>query len=319
MLWRRLLVSGGAAVGAALAYNRIARRGVAPLRNLLGGTDGWFEWRGRRVSYTVRGEGTPVLLVHALHPSASSYEWRSNVDVLGQRYRVYTVDLLGFGRSDRPALRYSARLYLSLLSDFARQVIGRPTALVTSGLSGAYGIALAAENPERFPVLCVVCPAGVLRQEAERGSDASRLLLDAPLLGTAAFNTMVSRQSLTSFLRRVYYADRFVTPELVDVHYATSHQPGARHAPAALIARQLDLDVRRELRRLTVPMLAVWGEQAELSPVEEARAFRALNPDLDLVVLSPAGDLPHDERASEFNEVLLEFLAATLEPAGVGG
>src|SRR5690606_25077578 len=143
-----------------------------------------------------------------------------------------------------------------------------------------------------------------------RGGDASRVLLDAPLLGTAAFNSLVSRASLTAFLRRAYYADRFVTPELVDVYYATSHQPGARHAAAAYISRQPDMDIRAELRRLTVPVLAVWGQQAEFAPVEDSRAFRALNPAVELAVLSPSGDLPHDELPDEFNEALLNFLSA---------
>lgn len=320
MSWRRILLSGGAAIGAAMAYNRLASRGVAPLRNLLGGTEGWFEWRGHQVSYSVRGSGSPVLLVHSIHAAATSCEWRSNVDELARHYRVYAMDLLGFGRSDRPAIRYSAGLYRSLIADFARRVIAAPTALVASSLSGAYAIALAASDPERFPAICVVCPSGISSLDSERGgSEASRAVLDAPLIGTATFNALVSRASLTSYLKRVYYADRFVTPELVDVYYATSHQPGARHAPAAFVARQLDLDIRADLRRLTVPMLVVWGEQAEMTPVEDARAFRALNPGCELVVLSPAGDLPHDELADEFNEVLLGFLASSYRPAEAAG
>lgn len=308
MNWRRLLLSGGAALGATVAYNSFARRGVAPLRNLLGGTDGWFEWRGHRVAYSVHGDGPPLLLVHSIHAAAFSYEFRSNVAALAREHRVYALDLLGFGRSDRPAIRYSAALYRSLMADFARRVIGSPTVLVGTSLSGAYAVALAADDPERFPAICVICPSGISR--LGRGSDASRAVLGAPLLGTAAFNALTSRPSLRSFLKRAYYADRFVTPDLVDAYYAASHQPGARHAPAAFIARQLDLDIRAELRRLTIPVLAVWGQQAEFSPVEEARAFRSLNPGVEVVILSPAGDLPHDEQAAEFNEVLLSFVAS---------
>jgi pimeloyl-ACP methyl ester carboxylesterase len=56
------------------------------------------------------------------------------------------------------------------------------------------------------------------------------------------------------------------------------------------------------------PSLLVWGEQGVLAPVEEARGFLALKQDLDLAILSPAADLPHDERAEEFNELVLAFL-----------
>ena len=84
----------------------------------------------RRVAFTRHGEGPPILLIHGIHPSAWSYEWRNNVDSLARTNTVYTIDLLGFGRSDRPAIRYSARLYISLISDFVSRVIDEPTVLV---------------------------------------------------------------------------------------------------------------------------------------------------------------------------------------------
>src|SRR5215207_7878329 len=108
MKWRKLLMSGGAAVGAAAAYNHVAQRAVGPLQNLLGGEEGSFRWRGHRIAYTKRGDGPPVLLVHGIHAAAWSYEWRSNVDALARGHTVYTVDLLGFGQSDRPGTRYSS-------------------------------------------------------------------------------------------------------------------------------------------------------------------------------------------------------------------
>ena len=123
--WRKLLLSGGAIVGAAAAYNAFARKGVDLLTNLIGGEEGGFDWRGHRIAFTKRGSGPPLLLVHGIHAAAWSYEWHDNVEYLSRNNTVYTIDLLGFGRSDRPAIRYSARLYISLISDFVHQVIAR--------------------------------------------------------------------------------------------------------------------------------------------------------------------------------------------------
>ena len=130
MRWRNLLVSGGAVIGAAATYNALATQHVDPLDNALGGDERWFEWRGFRIAYTVRGSGPPVLLVHGIHAAASSFEWRDNVAVLGQSFTVYTIDLLGFGRSERPSIRYSGRLFTALMDDFAAQVIAGPCAIV---------------------------------------------------------------------------------------------------------------------------------------------------------------------------------------------
>ena len=132
MRWRKALISGGAALGLAATFNALIGKSVAPLENLIGGEEGWFHWRGHRIAYTKRGSGPPLLLVHGIHATASSFEWRFNVDELARNHTVYTIDLLGFGRSDRPAIRYSARLYLALIADFVAQVVASPVVIVAT-------------------------------------------------------------------------------------------------------------------------------------------------------------------------------------------
>ncbi len=308
--WKKILLSGGAILGAAAAFNAFARKGVDQLTNLIGGEEGGFEWRDRRIAFTKRGEGPAVLLVHGIHPAAWSYEWRNNVDALAHGNTVYTIDLLGFGRSDRPAIRYSARLYISLISDFVSRVIDAPCVLVASSLSGAYAIVLAARDPHRFPAVALIAPSGLVRQNEPvgLGGEAGRLAVETPIAGTAMFNALVSRPSLRRSLRSSYANDALVTRELVEIYYATSHQRGARHAPAAFLSGHLNIDVRNALRRLTQPALLVWGEQGSIAPVEEFRGFRELKRDFEISVLSPAGDLPHDERAEDFNVILSTWL-----------
>ena len=99
-----------------------------------------------------------------------------------------------------------------------------------------------------------------------------------------------------------------MTEDLVDIYYWTSHQLGARHAPAAFMSGNLNIDVRQALRRLTQPALLVWGEEGSITPIEEFRGFRAVKPDFELAVLTPAGDLPHDERPDDFNVILSTWL-----------
>lgn len=309
--WRQLLVSGGAALGGVAAFNLLARRSIAPLPNLLGGDEGVFEWRGHRIAYTVHGEGPPVLLVHAAGLWNWSFEWRRNVHALARRHRVFTIDLLGYGRSDRPAIAYSARLYLALLGDFARRVVASPVALVGAGLSGAYAVEVAAADPARFPLLVLVVPPGLsqLRARPTTVDGAGRRLVATPLIGTAAFNSRVTRSALVRALATAYYRDGRIDNGMIDVAYATTHQPGAKHAPAAWLGEQLNLDIRAALRRLVQPTLLVWGAQAELSAAEESFGYRALRRDLRVAILDPAGDFPHDEQPEEFNEVVGEFLA----------
>ena len=81
-------MSGGAILGVAAAYNAFARKGVDELTNLIGGEEGGFDWRGRRISFTRRGKGPPLLLIHGIHAAAWSYEWHDNVDDLARGHAV---------------------------------------------------------------------------------------------------------------------------------------------------------------------------------------------------------------------------------------
>ena len=308
--WKKILLSGGAIIGAAAAYNAFARKGVDKLANLIGGEDGGFEWRGWRIAFTKRGSGPPILFIHGIHAAAWSYEWHDNADYFARSNTVYTIDLLGFGRSDRPPVRYSARLYISLISDFVHQVIGEPCVLVATSLSAAYATVLAARDPQRFPAIVLIAPTGLVRlhRTAGAGGEAGRLAVEAPIVGTAMFNSLVSRRNIRRWLEKTYVDNSIVTEDLVDIYYWTSHQRGARHAPAAFISGHLNIDVRQALRRLTQPTLLVWGEEGSITPIEEFRGFRAVKPDLELAVLTPAGDLPHDERPDDFNVILSTWL-----------
>ena len=312
-------LAGSAAAAGAAAFNRLVAQPAGSLPNLIGGDEGTYEWHGdaggpHRVAYTRRGAGPAVLLVHGVHAAGWSYEWRHNVDELAREHTVYTVDLLGFGRSDRPVIDYSARLHVSLLLDFAADVVAAPCALVGSSLGAAFAVAAAARAPGRFPAVVLVGPVGIthLSRPPEPAHDATYALLRSPLAGSALFNALVARPSMLSFLRRAYADDRHVTPELLDAYWRAAHQPGARYAAAAFVGMRLNLNVRDAARRLRQPVLVAWGDQAREVPRAELAAYEALVPHARVVHFEACGSLPHDERPAEWNAAVLDFLGAPL-------
>ena len=314
MRWRRVLVGGGSILGAAATYNAIASRGLGPLGNPLGGEERWYEWKGHRIAYTVRGSGPPVVLVHSLHAAAWSYEWARVVPLIADHCTVYALDLLGFGASDRPAMRYTASLYTHLLGDFATDVVRGPCTLIGSSLGAAYAIVAAAGDAARFPAVVLVAPTGLVRltERPTAAGEFARMVLASPVIGTAAFNTRVSRTSLRNFLEPRYADRRCVTAEMIDAYYMTSHQQGAVRAAASFLTGGLNVDVRRALRRLLQPGLLVWGASATASPVEDARGFVALKPSFKVAIFDRAGDLPHDERPEQFARAVNDFVTRAL-------
>src|SRR3989440_10701831 len=166
------LVTGGLVVGGALGtltvVNKLTESMAGELDTVLTGEERRYPWKYGDMFYEVKGERSakPLLLIHGFGPGASSYEWRKNVDVLATQYRVFVVDLLGFGLSDRPAIDYTAETFTDLISDFIREVIAKPTIVVAHGQSSAYVIADAYRRPQLFERLILVEPSPTILQEA---------------------------------------------------------------------------------------------------------------------------------------------------------
>ena len=99
-----------------------------------------YEWRFGNIFYTKQGEGKPVLLVHELSCGGSDLEWNKIVSEYSKTNTVYTIDLLGCGRSDKPAFTYTNFLYVQMITDFVKNVIGKRTDVVCTGSSSKFVI-----------------------------------------------------------------------------------------------------------------------------------------------------------------------------------
>lgn len=313
--WRTALAAVTGTVVGLSALNTWLSWRAGPLESGLPGNRRFYHWVRDgaiyNVFYQVDGNGPPVVLVHGINAAASSFEMRRVYAGLRASHRVYAIDLLGFGLSDRPARAYRAADYVDLLRDFLGDVVQQPTALIASSLSAAYAVEVAAGAPELVQRLLLICPTGLQRLAAppSRPQQALGWLLRTPVLGSTLFNLLVSRPSLRYFLAERTYADpSLVTDALIDAYYRTSHQEGARYAPAAFVGGALNQSIQTTYPTVRQPVQIVWGREAQLTPVSDANLFIRLRPESRLKVFDRCGLLPHDERADDFLAFAREVL-----------
>jgi pimeloyl-ACP methyl ester carboxylesterase len=269
-----------------------------------------YTWRGHQIAYYVDGSGPPLLLVHSINAAASAFEMRG--PFFGQRAgrRVYAIDLLGYGGSDRPNRRYSAADFIALIADFQRDVVGAGGAAVASSLGAAYTIRAAAATPGLFGPLVLICPTGVsqLAEPSEPGV-AYGLLRGRP--GDLAFAALTSRRSTRLFLEQQAYYDKSCIDETtLRGFYDASHQPGAKYAPICFVSQLLNCSVADAFGKLAQPILLVWGKQGTTTPPSKAQEFLALNPQARSEVVDGARLLVQDEHPEQFNALLRGFLDA---------
>lgn len=299
-------VGGGAALlgGLALANRLLLLDDLPP--TLPGALRDWT-WRGWRVRYTTLGAGPPIVLVHGVHAAASSFEMRGIFEPLSRQHAVYAVDLLGFGKSERPNAPYSGRFYADLVAAFLAEVVGRTALLVGSSLSAAYVVEAARAQPGLVDRLALLSPTGTTSQGA-LGRAFGRLLA-TPLLGSAAFNVLASRASIQSYLRRVYADPSLVDDPLVEQHWATAHQPNARLAPAAFLAGTLDLPLSHSSAPVSAPILVVRGSVPGIGVQASDSVLRSLGPRVTIETVDGVGQLPHDEASGRVVSLVESWLA----------
>jgi haloalkane dehalogenase len=119
----------------------------------------YLEVDGLRIHYVDEGptDAAPVLLVHGW--PAWSYQWRNVIpQLLAAGRRVVAPDLIGFGRSDKPASREEVAL-----SDLVRGLRGFVSTLDLSGATmvchdwgGLFALPVVAEQPDRFAAVVAV-------------------------------------------------------------------------------------------------------------------------------------------------------------------
>ncbi len=108
----------------------------------------YVEVQGSNVHYVEKGEGDPILLVHGI--PTSSYLWRNMIEPLSHHGRVIAVDMIGYGKSDKPNIEYSLVELRSYLEGFIDSLQLENITLVVHDLGGPVALPLLKKRSELF-------------------------------------------------------------------------------------------------------------------------------------------------------------------------
>ena len=263
-------------------------------------------------------DGPAILLVHGF--GASTDHWRHNIPVLAQRHEVHAVDLLGFGRSAKPAgLPYGGALWRDQLAAYVRERIGRPTVLVGNSLGGFSALAAGTVLSELAAGVVLLNAAGPFSDEQAEpqgwGAIARRTvgnaLLKSPLLQRLLFENLRRPATIRRTLHQVYIDKTNVDDELVEAIRRPSLDPGAFGVFRTVfdIPRGQPLD--ELFAQLRCPLLLLWGiRDPWINAAGRRAAFQRHAPEATTEVVLDAGHCPHDEVPDQVNKALLEWLEA---------
>ncbi|MCJ2015636.1 alpha/beta fold hydrolase [Methylobacterium sp. J-076] len=269
------------------------------------------------------GAGRPLLLIHSINAAGSAYETRPLFLHYAGSRPVYAIDLPGFGFSERSRRRYTPRLMAEAIHAVVAQIRarhgGEAVDAIAISLSCAYLARACLARPADYATIGFISPTGFDGRlsgegppDGHRGRDVVREILDRRPLGPAMFAALASRVSIRFFLEKTFGATK-IDEGLLDYAYATTHQPGAEHAPYCFIAGHLfPTDSTLLYDRLRGPVWMVHGQRGDFVDYRLAPRF-ADRPNWQIDAL-PTGALPQFERLRAVTDSYDGFLAAIRRP-----
>jgi len=275
-----------------------------------------WQWHGYQIKYSVAGEGIPLILVHGF--GASIGHWRKNIPVWAEGgYKVFTLDLLGFGGSDKPAIAYSLELWQEMLKDFWTIHVQTPAVFIGNSIGALLSLMMAANHPEIVKGAVLLNVAGGLNHRPNELNPILGLvmmgfsqLVSSPITGKFIFNQVRQKQRIRNTLTQVYCDRAAITDELVDLLYLPSCDVGAQEVFASILTAPAGEKPEDLLPHVTCPILVLWGESDPWTPIKGAKVFRemASQKDIQVIPIANTGHCPHDENPKAVNPLVLEWL-----------
>jgi pimeloyl-ACP methyl ester carboxylesterase len=314
---RYLLAGVGGLAAAAVAYKLASRaretdweRAAEMLHHA--DRSRFAEIDGLRIHYQEFGEETapPVVLIHGY--SASTYTWSNAAPRLAaEGFRVFVVDLIGFGFSQKPAWSdYTIDTQARMIVRFMNRLgIGRAV-VVGSSYGGAIALSVALDNPERVEKL--ILSAAVCNDEI-KNLPLTRLVT-TPVLGEvfAPFLTGSKTYVRARLKNSLNPANHHLIDETRVESIMLPLQAADSHRSLLATLKNWHADrLERDAQNLNVPTLLIWGEDDKVIPLYNGDKLHRAIPDSRLIVFKNCGHMPHEEYTNEFVELVADFARAT--------
>ena len=266
----------------------------------------FVEIDGLQTHYIEKGDGDAVIFIHGFF--YDSFQWIKNIDAFAKKYKVYAIDLWGFGYSSREPLDYCYQLYVDQILKFMDNIGLEKATLIGQSMGGGTAIRFSVLNKDRVNKIILVDPAGM-----PMSLPPGTTLFLKTNMGERLFN-LDNDFIRKSMLRWGWIHDKsMVTQDYFDNVTRFHKIKGTTEVLMSIMKKQyLDKlydDIVR-LGQMDVPRLLVWGEQDKGIPLTLGLEMNKLINSTQFEIFSPAGHVPNYEQADEFNRVALKFLAS---------
>lgn len=310
MSWKKKLTTctilAGTTVGIMHVVNRLVYY-ISTMDNLLFSKDeNFYDWRFGRIYYTKQGSGSPILLIHDLNVCSSAYEWNKVVNELSKTNTVYTLDLLGCGRSQKPNLTYTNYLYVQLITDFIKHIIGSSTDVIATGESGTFVLMACANDNALINKVMLINPGDLvsLAKIPTKRTKLLRYIINTPVIGTFIYNIKINKRTIEEdFRNRYFYDQNHIDEKNIMTCFEASHRCNthSKYLYASIKSRYTNANVMHCLKSINNSIFIVVGN-ANPENALTANQYQNQLPSIEIVEINETKHLPQLEAPEEFTE-----------------
>jgi pimeloyl-ACP methyl ester carboxylesterase len=295
---------------------------------------GFWRWNGWLCRYFEGGSSDPnaptLVLVHGFGASGDQFR-RCFKELRKEKYKLWAVDLIGFGHSTKPPLTYTQYMWSDFVRDFGLHIIGTPFFVAGNSIGGYTSMGVAADSASLCKGVVLLNSAGRLlgpqEYEAELQKQDGRSVADLTLAGelgkySAPPNALLSMISAGLFLylksrirstcQRVYPTrpDR-VDDGLADNILRDCLDPGALGIFNAGAKLPMSRSANEMLAKFGGPVLVAQGLLDPLNNAPaRAKQFKEAYSNVEVVEID-GGHCPHHEMAEEVCTAISAFIDRT--------
>lgn len=241
------------------------------------------------INYEVMGEGNPVILLHGW--LADLETMRPIANSLCQSFKVYLVDIVGFGKSDLPENPLNTDDFGDFLAEFLNVLKIENPILIGHSNGGRTVINAVGRDLVKPRKIVLIDSAGIVPKR----KPSYYVKVGIFKVGKAVLNKLPDVGTIKSF------KDKLLN------NVGSSDYKASAPVLRETMKRILNEDVSELLPNIKVPTLLIWGTNDTATPISDAKKMENLIPDAGLVEYRGSGHFSYLENIQNCNAVLNEF------------
>jgi len=254
---------------------------------------------------TENTEKTPLLFLHGY--GGMIEHWDLNIPEFARAHKIYAMDLIGFGKSQKPNVRYCLELFASQIETFLLLKKLDSVIIVGHSMGAASAVYFAHHQPEKVKALVLVNPSGLFGDTMDGMSNLFFGLVASPLIGEMLLAAFANPVAVGQSLMPTYFKQSKVDEKLINQFTMPLQDRGAQFSYLSPSKRPLDfrLDHLPKPCNYKGQAFLVWGaEDIALPPHKIIPEFQQLLPQAGAYIIPKASHCIHHDAHEEFNNRL---------------